>query len=101
MAVINHSMADTFAGKLKAMQTGGGSDGRFEQLPEFRVAEFADDVAMVLIDGSTGAVTDAFTLPDLRDGQQITSVAIDQDDPTLMWVTVEGDDHIHSVRIKD
>ena len=101
MAVINHSMADTFAGKLKAMQTGGGSDGRFEQLPEFRVAEFADDVTMVLIDGSTGAVTDAFTLPDLKDGQQITSVAIDQDDPTLMWVTVEGDDHIHLVRIKD
>lgn len=101
MAVINHSMADTFAGKLKAMQTGGGSDGRFEQLPEFRVAEFADDVTMVLIDGSTGAVTDAFTLPDLKNGQQITSVAIDQDDPTLMWVTVEDDDHIHLVRIKD
>lgn len=101
MAVIDDSMAETFASKLAAMQTGKGSDGRFEQLPEFRVAEFADDVAMVLIDGSTGAVTDAFTLPDLKDGQQITSVAIDQDDPTLMWITVEGDDHIHSVRIKE
>ena len=90
MAVIDSDLNEAFAEGLVA----GGMER------DLNLAEFTAPVDMVMIEPSTGVVTDTFSVTGLRENAQVSSIAAFVDDPTQMWVTIEGDDHLHRVQLK-
>lgn len=63
------------------------------------VAEFGERVDFALLDPSTGAVTNLYGIDGLQDDAQVSAVAVSVNDPTTMWITLEGDNRIHKVEL--
>lgn len=95
LAVINVEMADDYTMQLL---TSGATTA------ETQLAQLPDKTAFVLIDPSSGAVTDLFFIQSLNTdlptpATQINSIAVDQRDPNIIYATFSGDDHLYQMML--
>ncbi len=71
-----------------------------ESAENIDVAEFGERVDFALLDPSTGAVTNLYGIDGLQDDAQVSAVAVSVNDPTTMWITLEGDNRIHKLEME-
>lgn len=95
LAVINAEMADDFT--LQLLSSGATT-------AETQLAQLPDETAFVLIDPSSGAVTDLFFIQSLNTDlpaptTQINSIAVDERDPNIIYATFSGDDHLYQMML--
>ncbi|BAU96174.1 hypothetical protein N24_1912 [Corynebacterium suranareeae] len=93
IAVINAEMADDYA--MQLLSSGATT-------AETQLAQLPDETAFVLIDPSSGAVTDLFFIQSLNTdlpapASQINSIAVDQRDPNIIYATFADDDHLYQM----
>lgn len=97
MAVLRASTTAEAAAAFESEYLQHGSGG---VSPVGNFSGDAKNASMVRFDPGTGNVSEVFTVDGIPGAHEVTTVAVDPDDKTTAWVTVDGQDTLYELELQ-